>query len=76
MWPPRPVACYLGKEPFCVTYADGLAHVDIPKLVAFHSRKGTPRPHQFDRVANKLQEKRKLAKVGLSPLIPTGRTEQ
>jgi glucose-1-phosphate cytidylyltransferase len=27
---------YLGDEPFCMTYGDGLANVDVAKLIAFH----------------------------------------
>ncbi|HUL40799.1 MAG TPA: glucose-1-phosphate cytidylyltransferase, partial [Burkholderiales bacterium] len=35
------VKSYLGKEPFCMTYGDGVADIDIPKLVAFHKKQGT-----------------------------------
>jgi glucose-1-phosphate cytidylyltransferase len=31
---------YLGNEAFCMTYGDGVADVDIAKLVAFHKRQG------------------------------------
>jgi len=31
---------YLGKEPFCFTYGDGVSDVDIGKLVAFHKKHG------------------------------------
>jgi len=31
---------YLGDEAFCMTYGDGVADVDITKLVAFHKRHG------------------------------------
>lgn len=31
---------YLGDEPFCFTYGDGVADVDISKLVAFHRQHG------------------------------------
>lgn len=31
---------YLGNEPFMVTYGDGVADVDIKKLVAFHQNHG------------------------------------
>lgn len=30
------VASYLDAEPFCFTYGDGLADVDLTKLIAFH----------------------------------------
>jgi glucose-1-phosphate cytidylyltransferase len=32
---------YLRDEPFCLTYGDGVADVDIGALVAFHRREGT-----------------------------------
>lgn len=32
------VAPYLGKEPFCFTYGDGVADIDIAKLMAFHKK--------------------------------------
>src|SRR4051812_40151789 len=31
---------WLGNEPFMVTYGDGVANVDIKKLVAFHKEHG------------------------------------
>jgi glucose-1-phosphate cytidylyltransferase len=31
---------YLGAEAFCMTYGDGVADVDITRLVAFHKRQG------------------------------------
>ena len=31
---------YVGKETFCFTYGDGVADVDISRLVAFHRAKG------------------------------------
>jgi len=34
------VAPYLGNEPFMMTYGDGVANVDIAKLVAFHQNHG------------------------------------
>ena len=34
------VATYLDKEPFCFTYGDGLADVDLTALVAFHRSHG------------------------------------
>jgi glucose-1-phosphate cytidylyltransferase len=34
------VAPYLGNEPFMMTYGDGVANVDIAKLVAFHRSHG------------------------------------
>lgn len=34
------VATYLDQEPFCFTYGDGLADVDLKALVAFHHRHG------------------------------------
>ena len=34
------VAGYLDDEPFCFTYGDGVADVDVPALVAFHKQKG------------------------------------
>ncbi|MHB1261342.1 MAG: glucose-1-phosphate cytidylyltransferase [Thermoplasmatota archaeon] len=36
----RRVAKYLGDSDFCFTYGDGLANVDIGKLVAFHRQHG------------------------------------
>lgn len=35
------VATYLGKDDFCFTYGDGLADVNIGKLVDFHKAQGT-----------------------------------
>jgi len=34
------VAPYLGNEPFMMTYGDGVANVDIARLVAFHQSHG------------------------------------
>jgi glucose-1-phosphate cytidylyltransferase len=34
------VATYLGDGPFCFTYGDGVADVDITALIAFHQRQG------------------------------------
>ena len=34
------VAKYLGDETFCMTYGDGVADIDITKLVQFHHAKG------------------------------------
>lgn len=34
------VARYIGKGDFCFTYGDGVADVDIKKLLAFHKSKG------------------------------------
>jgi glucose-1-phosphate cytidylyltransferase len=31
---------YLGAEPFCLTYGDGVADVDIGKLISFHAAHG------------------------------------
>lgn len=36
----RRVRSYLGDEPFCLTYGDGVADVDIGRLVAFHEAHG------------------------------------
>jgi glucose-1-phosphate cytidylyltransferase len=36
----RRVSRYLGSEPFCFTYGDGLADVDITALVEFHQQQG------------------------------------
>ena len=35
------VADYLDESPFCFTYGDGVADVDITRLVAFHKDRGT-----------------------------------
>jgi glucose-1-phosphate cytidylyltransferase len=35
------VAAYLGDEDFCFTYGDGVANVDIAKLIRFHKSQGT-----------------------------------
>ncbi len=35
------VRSYLGDEPFCLTYGDGLGNVDITRLLAFHKERGT-----------------------------------
>jgi glucose-1-phosphate cytidylyltransferase len=34
------VARYLGNEPFCLTYGDGLSDIDISAELAFHARHG------------------------------------
>lgn len=34
------VGAYLGAEPFCFTYGDGVSDVDIPALVDFHKKHG------------------------------------
>ena len=31
---------YLGDEDFCLTYGDGLADIDLPKLLEFHKAHG------------------------------------
>jgi glucose-1-phosphate cytidylyltransferase len=36
----RRVRDYLGDEPFCMTYGDGVADVDIGALIAFHEAHG------------------------------------
>jgi glucose-1-phosphate cytidylyltransferase len=36
------VASYLGDEDFCLTYGDGVADIDIAKLVEFHRQHGKP----------------------------------
>lgn len=36
------VAKYIGDEPFCFTYGDGVGNIDISKLVAFHKAEGCP----------------------------------
>lgn len=36
----RRVRQYLGDEPFCFTYGDGVADVDVGKLVTFHKQSG------------------------------------
>ena len=36
----RRVKPYLGNEDFCFTYGDGVADVDIAKLIAFHKAEG------------------------------------
>ena len=36
----RRVRDYIGEEPFCLTYGDGVADVDIGKLLAFHADHG------------------------------------
>jgi len=33
---------HIGHEPFCFTYGDGLADIDIGRLVAFHKSHGKP----------------------------------
>jgi glucose-1-phosphate cytidylyltransferase len=37
----RRVRNYLGAEPFCFTYGDGVSNVDISALVEFHRQKGS-----------------------------------
>jgi len=37
----RRVREYLGGEPFCLTYGDGVSDVDIPALIRFHKEQGT-----------------------------------
>jgi len=36
----RRVSSYLDQEPFCFTYGDGVADVDITSLIEFHRREG------------------------------------
>ena len=36
----RRVRNYLGNEPFCFTYGDGVGDVNITELIAFHQREG------------------------------------
>ena len=36
----RRVAAYLDDEPFCFTYGDGVADVDVTALIDFHRREG------------------------------------
>ncbi len=35
------IAKYVGDEPFCCTYGDGVSNLDIGKLIAFHKGQGT-----------------------------------
>lgn len=35
------VAAYVGEDDFCFTYGDGIADVDIGKLIQFHKSQGT-----------------------------------
>jgi glucose-1-phosphate cytidylyltransferase len=35
------VAAYVGNEPFCFTYGDGVSNVDVRKLIRFHESSGT-----------------------------------
>jgi glucose-1-phosphate cytidylyltransferase len=35
------ISSYLGQEDFCLTYGDGLADIDVSKLVEFHKSQGT-----------------------------------
>ncbi len=37
----KKVAAYVGDEDFCFTYGDGVADVDIGKLIEFHQAQGT-----------------------------------
>lgn len=37
----RRVRSYLGDEPFCLTYGDGVSDIDITRLLAFHRAEGT-----------------------------------
>ncbi len=34
------IAPYIGDEPFCLTYGDGVSSVDIARLIAFHKAHG------------------------------------
>jgi glucose-1-phosphate cytidylyltransferase len=34
------VQAYVGKETFCMTYGDGVADLDLGKLIAFHREQG------------------------------------
>jgi glucose-1-phosphate cytidylyltransferase len=36
----KQVKPFVGAEPFCMTYGDGLSNVDIGKLIAFHKKHG------------------------------------
>ena len=36
----RRAAPYIGDDPFCLTYGDGLADIDIDALLAFHEKHG------------------------------------
>lgn len=36
----RRVRSYIGDETFCFTYGDGVADIDIKRLIAFHRREG------------------------------------
>lgn len=35
------VAAYVGQDDFCFTYGDGVANIDIKKLIEFHRSQGT-----------------------------------
>ncbi len=37
----RRLGAHLGREPFCATYADGLANIDLARLLEFHRGHGT-----------------------------------
>src|SRR4030095_11683556 len=34
------VQSYVGEEPFCMTYGDGVADIDLTKLIEFHEKRG------------------------------------
>ena len=36
----RRIKSYLGPEPFCMTYGDGVANIDISSQIAFHNKHG------------------------------------
>jgi glucose-1-phosphate cytidylyltransferase len=37
----KKVKKFIGNEPFCLTYGDGVSDVDITKLIQFHKSQGT-----------------------------------
>lgn len=57
----RRVREHLGDEPFCVTYGDGVADIDIRALIDFHKGHGKPATVTADGSAGRL---RRAAAVG------------
>lgn len=39
-WPSEKIQNYVGDEPFCLTYGDGLSNVNIKELITFHKKHG------------------------------------
>ncbi len=71
------VASYVGQETFFFTYGDGVADVDVKKLLAFHRQHGklatVTGVHPPSRFGELLTQQERVAEFSEKPLVSQGR---